>query len=336
MSQKIPLLIRVDASEDLGYGHLIRCIVLSEIMQANFLITFCCIKLPNEIANKILKDGMRIIDIKTEEEFIEMLNKETCVLIDGYQFNSEYHKKISQKVKTLIAIDERHEIEHHADILINNNPSLEESDFSIQPGCKVFTGVEYSILRHEFREQSKKPLSLTNLPSIGTDIFISFGGADPLNFSQQTLDVLFAMKEEDFNITLMLGPSFSNVINTDNLSDGTNFNVVKNLEPSEIIHYIATSNFVIVPASTILLEVFSVGAPVISGWYADNQQYSVKFFEASGMILNCGDFNIDFSQNLKNAIRRIKELPLHFHAKNQKSIDLSGEKILDIIDEHVK
>ena len=336
MSQKIPLLIRVDASENLGYGHLIRCIVLSEMMQANFLITFCCIELPSEIAQKILDNGMQIAHLKADAEFFEMLREETYVLIDGYQFNSGYHRKISNQVKKLIAIDERHEIEHHADILINNNPSLKENDFSINQGGKVFTGVEYSILRQEFRDQSRKLLPLRSIPISRTNIFVSFGGADPLNFSQQTLDVLFGMKEEHLNITLMLGTGFPHILNIDDLQDDASIQVVKNLEPNEIINYIASSNLVIVPASTILLEVFCVGAPVISGWYADNQKYSVKYFETEDMILNCGDFNIDFSHNLTKAIRKIAELPPNFHAKNQKSIDLSGKKILDIMNDHLK
>jgi UDP-2,4-diacetamido-2,4,6-trideoxy-beta-L-altropyranose hydrolase len=328
-----PFFVRVDASESIGYGHVTRCLAFSKMLKNKFLITFCCINLPKDFANKIIQDEMHVSLIKTEHEFISMLSIETYVLIDGYQFNSGHHREISRHAKKLIAIDERNEMHHHADILINNTPSLQHGDFSIRQGGKIFSGVEYSILRQEFREQSAKPLQQKNTHASTKAIFIAFGGTDPLNFSQQTLDILFDINDEHFNITLMLGAGFSHSLNTASLKTGSSIQVVKNLEPIEIIKHISASDCVIVPASTILLEVFCVGAPVISGWYADNQKYSVKYFETKDMIFNCGNLNRNFSHKLKRAIKFIDEMPVNFHATNQKSIDLSGKKLLEIIDE---
>jgi spore coat polysaccharide biosynthesis predicted glycosyltransferase SpsG len=43
------------------------------------------------------------------------------------------------------------------------------------------------------------------------------------------------------------------------------------------------------PASTVMLEAFTVGCPVISGWVADNQRNSLDWYARRGMIVNAGD-----------------------------------------------
>jgi spore coat polysaccharide biosynthesis predicted glycosyltransferase SpsG len=45
----------------------------------------------------------------------------------------------------------------------------------------------------------------------------------------------------------------------------------------------------IAPASTVMLEAFSAGCPLVSGWVADNQINSLDSFNRQGLIVNVGD-----------------------------------------------
>ena len=43
------------------------------------------------------------------------------------------------------------------------------------------------------------------------------------------------------------------------------------------------------PASTVMLEAFSAGCPLVSGWVADNQRNSLECYDRQGLIVNVGD-----------------------------------------------
>ena len=44
----------------------------------------------------------------------------------------------------------------------------------------------------------------------------------------------------------------------------------------------------VTPASTVILEAFTAGCPMISGWVAENQRNSLDWFARRGVIVNAG------------------------------------------------
>jgi spore coat polysaccharide biosynthesis predicted glycosyltransferase SpsG len=52
------------------------------------------------------------------------------------------------------------------------------------------------------------------------------------------------------------------------------------------------ADYLIAPASTVLLEAFAAGVPAVSGWIAENQRNSLDVFEAQGLIANTGDLRL--------------------------------------------
>lgn len=47
--------------------------------------------------------------------------------------------------------------------------------------------------------------------------------------------------------------------------------------------------YLVAPSSTVMLEAFAAGCPLISGWVAENQRNSLAFYERQGLIVNVGD-----------------------------------------------
>ena len=76
-----------------------------------------------------------------------------------------------------------------------------------------------------------------------------------------------------------------------------------------------------------------MGIPIISGWFEENQKYSLEKFEKMGLIINLDNFkseNYDF--NLINAINLLKK---NFTiVRNQKKhINLQKKNFIKIFDE---
>ena len=61
------------------------------------------------------------------------------------------------------------------------------------------------------------------------------------------------------------------------------------LQPTEMLQLYRRARYLVAPASTVMLEAFAAGCPIISGWIAENQRNSLGFYERQGLIVNVGD-----------------------------------------------
>lgn len=61
------------------------------------------------------------------------------------------------------------------------------------------------------------------------------------------------------------------------------------LEAGAMIRRYRQARCVLAPASTVMLEAFSAGCPLVSGWVADNQRNSLDSYDRQGLIVNAGD-----------------------------------------------
>jgi hypothetical protein len=56
-----------------------------------------------------------------------------------------------------------------------------------------------------------------------------------------------------------------------------------------MIHKYRRSRCLFTPASTMMLEAFAAGCPIVSGSIADNQHNSLSHYGDKGLIVNAGD-----------------------------------------------
>jgi 3-deoxy-D-manno-octulosonic-acid transferase len=81
------------------------------------------------------------------------------------------------------------------------------------------------------------------------------------------------------------------------------------------------------------LEAFTVGIPIISGWFVENQKYSLEKFEKMGLIINLDNFKSEnYDSNLINAINLLKN-NLSLVGNQKKHINLQKRKFIKIFDE---
>ena len=116
-------------------------------------------------------------------------------------------------------------------------------------------------------------------------------------------------------------------------NESLHIEIYVNLKPDAIINLLQNSDFAILPGSTILLEAFTVGIPIISGWFVENQRYSLEKFEKMGLIINLDNFKSEnYNSNLINAIKLLKNnFSIVMHQK--KHINLQKKNFIKIFDE---
>jgi spore coat polysaccharide biosynthesis protein SpsF len=334
------ILIRCDASQEIGLGHIVRCSELAKQLEKQEFNILFAIK-PYEIAIQALEDKGLNYTCATLENF----NFETWIknLIDTHaidtfigdirdNFPIELIHYMKSKNILTIAIDEP-------------SPYAKECDFAFYPPHanidkklykgKVYRGLEYLILREEFYKPfAKVQNSIPNL-------LVMMGGTDSENI---TLDILNQIDKPDTNFVINVivkenHPKYQEISNLSNNSKHTInlYSSIKNM--AEFLNHI---DFAIVRFGTIVYELIAKNIPALH-IYTDEKS-ATHFFEENHFAINSSLesvskdieklFKIKFTTTMKpqNIISTItspltldlKESYAHNHAKpNDKSIYLN-------------
>lgn len=297
---KPDLFIRADGSSKMGLGHLVRCTSLANILYDQFSITFVCKKIPRQVEDELNQDCFSVIKIDREEDFFDRLQSDSIIVLDGYSFDAAYQKKIKEIGAKLVYIDDLHDRDFYADLIINHAPGIKERFYSVQPYTKFALGLDYVLLRQSFLDEAKK-VENQQINSPDT-ILICFGGSDVKNLTIPTLKVV-----QDFNqfkkIIIITGSAYSH--QNELMKITQNEEKIEHrhaLNGDEMASVFQQSDVAIVPASGILFEALSTGNITISGTYIDNQREMYKGFKKLGAIVDAGNFS---EREIRTALRNI-------------------------------
>lgn len=271
------------------------------MIEEEFDVIFFCKEIPLFIENEFKKNGYTVVNLENENEFFNRIKEEDIIVLDGYDFNIDYQKKVKAKGCKLVFIDDLHSQDFDVDLLINHAPSVIKSDYNVQNIAEYALGPDFALLRKPFLEAARKKRKVYSIKRL----FICFGGSDPSNLTLKALEV--ATKFTEFtHITVIVGPGYK-------LIDGlleikrtdVRVSIIKNATEIEMYDFMTKSDLAIVPSSGILYEVLAVGCLVISGFFVDNQKKIYDGFNKLGAIIPADNFtNLEYqiqeSFNVKN------------------------------------
>jgi UDP-2,4-diacetamido-2,4,6-trideoxy-beta-L-altropyranose hydrolase len=300
---KNDLLIRADGSTEIGLGHLVRCMSLAQILEEDYNIEFVCKQIPEKIEHELKKETFRLNKIEDDSSFLDSLNSEITVVLDGYHFDLQYQKKIKQSGSKLVIIDDLHSHKFHADLIINHAPGVTENDYSAEPYTKFALGPDYALLRSSFLQVAKKDRKARD----NSSIFICFGGSDVKNLTQSVYEVVCNFDQfKKINIVTGSAYKFHNQI-LKHVSKDDKVKYHHAIDEEMMLELMLTSGIAFVPCSGILFEALASGNICISGIYNDNQQEVYKGFKSLNAIIDSGTFK---KEQIEQSIKQINDFQI--------------------------
>jgi UDP-2,4-diacetamido-2,4,6-trideoxy-beta-L-altropyranose hydrolase len=318
------IFIRVDIDKKIGSGHFVRCIALAEILKNYFNIYFVSKKITKNAIAELKKNKIKLYKIKNEEDFFIKIKNDTIVVLDGYKFSINYQKKLKKYTKSTIILDDRPNISYDTKKVINF--SFKRNFFSIKNN--IYTGLEYFPIRAPFRI-NKNIFVKKNKKEIP---FVCFGGSDAYNLTKLTVKILLKLNYKKINVVLgeQHKESVDKFKKNFSLNYGKHINVYKNLTALDIKSIMMNSHFAIVPASTILIELFTIGIPIITGYYVQNQKNSLNYFMKKKLVLSCGNMLSGYDKKLKQNIKKLKNNnQINFYKKQKIFTKKISSKLLN-------
>lgn len=208
-------LFRVDASVELGSGHVMRCLTLAQALrEAGGEIVFLTREGPGHALPLMRERGFAAAFIASEDvagvrgalRALGIKAPIDWLVVDHYRLAREWETPMREMVRRIAVIDDLADRAHDCDALLDQNYYADaETRYRelVAPACRTFLGPRFALLRKEFHEAARLPRARDGVVK---RILISFGGSDPTNETGKVLSVLRRLKQHAA-IDVIIGPS---------------------------------------------------------------------------------------------------------------------------------
>lgn len=316
------LLILLEGSDKIGYGHFYRGIAVAERLIHNFKIYFL-VESTSDF-EKILKitnlPNASVLALK--DNLYDLRRISSKILVDGYSFGDDFFSILKKQGLEVIYVDDYKRIYQNVDKIINHNQAIKKSDYKNLPSTtKLFLGFNYLLIRQDFLNEINKPLNLNRK----NDVLILPGGTDAKNISEVIIEELLVNK----NIANIHIVRKSRLEKYDQNSRVFWHN---NLNSSELITLIKSCKFALTTASTVSIECCLVGVNLITFYIVDNQKDTDEFLALSGLSKTIGDFFENYKEinNLIDEFMIERTKHIEYQKNYLKQFDFN--KLLDVFE----
>ena len=309
MTKKI--LIRVDASIEIGAGHFVRQLAFAQLLiDEEFQVHFLTKTTQKELINQAIEEGVHIQTLANSMT-IQADAQETAtyakkigadwVILDGYSFVTEYQQTLKDEGLKLLCVDDMAHCHFVADIVLNQN-TTDGRIYSKEPYTQLLMGPEFALLRREFRLFESKKVPRNEIK----DIMITMGGSDEKNMTETILKWLLGLPElNGVRCHIVLGGlnphkgSISALLGQSNL-DGK---IYTSLSAKEMLNIMQSVDFAITAAGSTVWEYMKVGVPFLYTRLFENQNIIKQVFKQE----NLDKFEF-FEGDLNSFIRAVEYL----------------------------
>lgn len=298
------LLIRADASPQIGHGHVMRMLALAQAWRdSGGSVVLATRECPSSLLDRFAKEGVQIhllhSQLLLEEAHTMKLfataGKFDWVVLDGYSFDANYQTSLRENSQRLMIVDDyRHHDHYFADLILNQNLGARPDDYRERaPGAKVLAGLDYVLLRREFvgtmpRCESNRNLLADKL-SNPKNVLITLGGADPQNLSTILVESV-AELVDPFALQVRLLVGSSNPHWQSLQAQAANYPWLTLLnDVVEMVEQYAWADLAIVGGGSTNWELSRFGIPRLVVVLAENQAAIASGLESAGIATNLGD-----------------------------------------------
>jgi len=298
MARMLRVVIRTDASSEIGLGHAMRCLSLAEALcGAGHCVVLASAVMPTAVERRYDALGVKAMmlsveigsrDDATQTAALARDSKADWLIADGYHFHRAWQTIVRAAGPRLLMLDdEAIRSEWDADVILNPNPGT-PSDAYVQsaPRTLVLAGSPYALLRSEFAAWRSWPRPI---PLLARNVLVTLGGADPANHTAHLMNAL--QGATDLTVRVIIGATNPHLEALRAITRGeserdSHFSLLMHVEdmPSQM----AWADVAISAGGTTLWELAAMRLPALVVQLADNQRNRLKAYVEAGAAWSLG------------------------------------------------
>lgn len=338
---------RVDASLQIGSGHVMRCLTLAgELRWQGVEVLFISRQLEGHLCDYIERAGFEVRRLpappppppqmthssllgvsgitdaeETRALFSSMGASPDWLIVDNYALDARWESLMRPLVDHVMVIDDLANRSHDCDLLLDQNlyKNMEvRYDGLVPKHCRKLLGPKYALLRPEFMEARKH---LRKRAGNVSRILIFFGGSDMSNETTKVLEAVRLLNRPEIAIDVIVGEANPHKEQVRqlcaNMSNATFYCNVDNMA-----QMLARSDLAIGAGGSTTWERCCLGVPSLVLSIADNQKAIATECYKVGACNYLGDSNNATSLQVANEINKMLHNPELLLNYGQKAVDL--------------
>lgn len=224
------IVIRTDASIEIGSGHAMRCLTLAtQLKRHGAEVTFFCRDIKGNSIAYLRDQGMSVKALPsiagneagvqwTQENWVldaeqtialikDSDHEVNLLIVDHYGLDRRWESKLRQFTEYIMAIDDLADRRHDCDLLLDQNYYLHmERRYTglVPEDCIQMLGPDYVLLRDEFLHAASELRERTGKIR---NILIFFGGSDPSGETIKAIDAIKELNRPEIEVRVVVGAS---------------------------------------------------------------------------------------------------------------------------------
>ena len=332
------VIFRVDASLQMGTGHVMRCLTLAQVLKENGAdAEFICRKHEGSLVGKIRSSGFIVHELEVFEE-IEVADKlahshwlgatqqqdaNDCIdifkakkvdwlIVDHYSLDEQWQKRLRPYCEKLMVIDDLADRKHQCDILLDQNYGRSPKDYEafVSESTKLLMGAQYSLLRPEFEQWRQYSLDRRKEANFKS-LLLNMGGTDPDNITEKVVERLrTANLPKDIVITIVMGKTAPHLQSVKSCASKLPYRSEVKVDVDNMAEVMANSDIAIGASGSTTWERCCLGVPTIQLITAYNQKFvaqqldkvnAIKLSNIDDMVENLENFQYWMKEVSENA-----------------------------------
>lgn len=291
------LLIRADGNDQIGTGHVMRCIALAQAWQETggdvyFVVGEGSVSLESRIRDEgvnlhiISGQPGSTVDAAQTLALAEAVDS-TWIVVDGYQFNADYQQAVKRTGLQLLFIDDYGHADYYsADLILNQNVyAVKDFYNNCSDITQLLLGTRYALLRREFwswRDWEHK------IALKAHKVLVTLGGGDQGNVVLDVVRALKALDDKDLEVVVIVA---SSSLHLETLIEATEAYGRKFRLESEVIDLpvlMAWADIAVSAGGSTCWELAFMGIPFLVITLAGNQAAVGPGLETAGAAIHLG------------------------------------------------
>jgi len=311
------VIFRVDASIEMGTGHVMRCLSLAEKLKNNNYRSIFVSREHKGNLNHLIKSqghGLYSLEANREigsslddlnwnkhahwlgetldcdsDETKRILKKELpdWLVVDHYALDANWEKEVQSLTTKLMVIDDLADRQHESNLLLDQTYGRQKEDYKglLPDLCKVLVGSKHSLLRNEFAIYREPSLRRRSTNQDLRSILISMGGSDKDNFTALVLKQLKNCSLPSYTeIKVVLASSSPWIKEVTKISNLMPWKTEVIIDSRSMAELMSKADLSIGAAGSTSWERCCLGLPTIQMVTADNQKFIAESLASAGAI----------------------------------------------------
>lgn len=328
------IVIRVDSSNLIGSGHLMRCLTLAQRYRKDgHRVAFVCRDLEGNLSGLVKNQKLQLYLIPASEKdemltgygkwltvtqeqdaaetvaLIQEIGKVDRVVVDSYAIDETWEKLVRPYTNEIFVIDDLANRKHDCDILLDQNFYLNKDERYIglvPEHCELLLGPEHALLREEFFQAKEK---MKHRDGKICNLLVFYGGADATDETSKAIEALSMLKSngelQDVRITIVVGGSNTRNESISNLCQKEDYRYF--CQVNNMAELMAEADLMLGAGGSTTWERCFLGLPAIVTAVAENQFQICDDCATAGIIYYLGHWNRVTIDDICKAVRKFTD-----------------------------